>query len=53
MVCDRLADTVTVLLLTVSTFFIANSAFIAFGEKYPGNLSGAFSTQSVRRGCGA
>ena len=35
MVCDRLADTVMVLLLTVFTFLIAGEAFVAFGEKYP------------------
>ncbi|MCM1503824.1 MAG: flippase-like domain-containing protein [Muribaculum sp.] len=35
MVCDRLADTVTVLLLTVFTFFVSRSAFIAFAEQYP------------------
>ena len=46
MVCDRLADTVTVLLLTVSTFFIANSAFIAFGEKYPETYQGILNTIS-------
>ncbi len=35
MVCDRLADTAMVLLLTVFTFFIAKDAFVAFSEKYP------------------
>lgn len=40
MVCDRLADTVTVLLLTLFTFIIARPAFIAFGEKYPDTYRG-------------
>lgn len=40
MVCDRLADTATVLLLTLVTFFIARPAFIAFGEKYPETYQG-------------
>lgn len=35
MVCDRLADTAMVLLLTLGTFFIAREAFVAFSEKYP------------------
>lgn len=35
MVCDRLADTVTVLLLTVFTFFIARGAFMTFAAQYP------------------
>ncbi len=40
MVCDRLADTATVLLLTLFTFIIARPAFIAFGEKYPETYRG-------------
>lgn len=40
MVCDRLADTATVLLLTLVTFLIARPAFIAFGEKYPETYQG-------------
>lgn len=35
MVCDRLADTAMVLLLTLFTFFIAQEAFVSFSEKYP------------------
>lgn len=35
MVADRLADTVTVLLLTVFTFIVAHSAVSAFLSKYP------------------
>lgn len=35
MVADRLSDTVTVLLLTVFTFFIAQDAFIEFLSTYP------------------
>ena len=35
MVADRLADTVTVLSLTVLTFIVANSAINAFLVKYP------------------
>lgn len=35
MVADRLADTVTVLLLTLFTFVVAYSAMSAFLEKYP------------------
>ena len=35
MVADRLADTLTVLLLTVLTFVIANSAINSFLAKYP------------------
>lgn len=41
MVCDRLADTVTVLLLTVVTFFISRGAFVAFAEQYPQVYEGA------------
>lgn len=41
MVCDRLADTVTVLLLTIFTFFIARDAFMSFAEKYPQVYQGA------------
>ena len=40
MVCDRLADAATVLLLTLVTFFIARPAFVAFGEKYPETYQG-------------
>ncbi len=40
MVCDRLADTITVLLLTFFTFFIARHAFVAFIEQYPDAYSG-------------
>ncbi len=40
MVCDRLADTVTVLLLTLFTFCIAREAFMAFGHKYPETYQG-------------
>ncbi len=35
MVADRLADTATVLLITLATFFIARPAFILFADKYP------------------
>lgn len=35
MVGDRLSDTVTVLALTVATFFIASDAFISFLDTYP------------------
>jgi uncharacterized membrane protein YbhN (UPF0104 family) len=35
MVADRLTDTITVLLLTVATFFIASSAFYKFLDTYP------------------
>ncbi len=35
MVADRLADTITVLLLTIFTFIIASSALTAFLTKYP------------------
>lgn len=35
MVADRLADTVTVALLTIVTFFLASDALIAFLQKYP------------------
>lgn len=35
MVADRLSDTVTVLLLTVFTFFIARGAFMSFLDTYP------------------
>lgn len=44
MVCDRLADTVTVFLLLVFTFFISSSAFVAFGEKYPQVYNGIITT---------
>lgn len=40
MVCDRMADTVTVLLLTLFTFCIAREAFMAFGHKYPETYQG-------------
>ncbi len=35
MVADRLADTVTVLTLTIITFLLASSALMAFLQKYP------------------
>lgn len=35
MVADRVTDTITVLALTVFTFFIAQDAFIAFLDTYP------------------
>ena len=35
MVADRLTDTVTVLLLTIFTFFLAQDAFYAFLDTYP------------------
>ncbi len=35
MVADRMSDTVTVLLLTIFTFFIARGAFISFLDTYP------------------
>jgi len=35
MVADRLADTLTVLLITVATFIIAHSAMVSFLSKYP------------------
>lgn len=35
MVADRLTDTITVLLLTLATFFIAQSAFMQFLSTYP------------------
>ncbi len=35
MVADRLTDTITVLLLTVFTFFLAQDAFYAFLDTYP------------------
>lgn len=35
MVADRLSDTVTVLLLTLGTFFLAQDAFTAFLDTYP------------------
>lgn len=35
MVSDRLADTVTVLLITVGTFLLASSGIMAFIQKYP------------------
>lgn len=35
MVADRLADTLTVLSLTVLTFFVAHDALMAFLDKYP------------------
>lgn len=44
MVCDRLADTVTVLLLTVVTFFIARGAFMTFAEQYPQIYEGLLNT---------
>lgn len=40
MVCDRLADTAMVLLLTIVTFFISREAFVAFSEKYPQTYQG-------------
>jgi uncharacterized membrane protein YbhN (UPF0104 family) len=44
MVCDRLADTVMVLLLTVFTFLISSEAFLAFGQKYPQTYQGMIAT---------
>lgn len=41
MVADRLADTVTVLSLTVITFFLASPAIISFLERYPQVYQGA------------
>ncbi|MCM1518215.1 MAG: flippase-like domain-containing protein [Pseudoflavonifractor sp.] len=43
MVADRLADTVTVALLTVVTFLLAGSALMQFVQKYPGVYTGLVS----------
>lgn len=40
MVADRLADTLTVLLLLVFTFFVSSDAFTGFAEKYPESYQG-------------
>lgn len=46
MVADRLADTVTVLALTLFTFVIARSAFIDFAQQYPQVYDGIEATVS-------
>ncbi len=40
MVADRLADTLTVLILLVLTFFVSSDAFTGFAEKYPESYRG-------------
>lgn len=35
MVADRLADSLAVLVLMIATFFVAQTAFVAFGSQYP------------------
>lgn len=44
MVADRLTDTVTVLLITVVTFFLARDAFISFLDTYPELQQGIVNT---------
>lgn len=42
MVGDRLSDTITVLSLTIATFFIASDAFFSFLDTYPNIQQGIF-----------
>lgn len=44
MVADRLTDTVTVLLITIVTFFLARDAFISFLDTYPELQQGIVNT---------
>ncbi|WP_302591496.1 lysylphosphatidylglycerol synthase transmembrane domain-containing protein [uncultured Muribaculum sp.] len=44
MVADRLADTLTVLVLLLFTFFVARSAFIDFARQYPQVYQGITAT---------
>lgn len=43
MVADRLADTLTVLLLLVLMFFVSSDAFTGFAQKYPQSYQGIVS----------
>ena len=52
MVADRLTDTVTVLALTIFTFFLAKSAFVKFLDTYPQIKDGLGRSSRVCGACG-